>query len=330
VLIRPRPAAGLLMTVVAAFLFAVNGSVAKVILRSGITAPDLTTLRALAGCLGLVALGAALGPGIKRFRLRRNEIPKLVIYGLTGFFGVPILYFVGISRLPVGLALLFEYTAPLFVALWIRFGERKPVRARLWAGFVLSLLGLAGVAEIWGDARLDPLGVAASLAAAVLLAIYFVLGARVVSRRDPISVTGLAFGVSAIAGFVTRAVTGGLPDWRVVTKTTPGGVPIWLLCLYLVVLGTIVPYLLIVASLQHLPATSVGILGMLEPVLASAVAWIVLGEALTGAQLAGGAILLAGVVLAETARVTVRQNEPHAPAEDIHPPERDSSPAAAR
>ncbi len=325
------------MIVSAALLFAVNGTVSKLILQAGFQARDLATFRALGGFLGLILLGTVLSPGIRRFRLARKEIPLILVYGVTGFFAVPMLYFVAISRLPVGIALLFEFTAPVFVALWFRFGRRQPVRARLWAGLALSLVGLACVAEVWGGGmRLDGVGVAAGFTAAVLLAAYYLLGARGVTTRDSISLTGLAFGVSAVAGFATRAVAGGLPDWRVLTGEAAGGAPVWTLAVYLLICGTIIPYLLIVGSLRHLPATSVGIIGMVEPVLASAVAWITLGEteALNPAQLAGGVILLLGVGLAETARVTVGQNGPHArgerdPARDTPAPQRDSSPAAA-
>ncbi len=326
--IRPRPALGVVMVIMAAFFFSVNGSVAKTILRAGIPAADLTTFRALGAAVGLFVIGALVRPGIKRFRITGKEVPLLLVYGLTGFFAVPILYFVAISRLPVGIGLLFEFTAPLFVALWARFGQRQQVRGRLWVGFALSLAGLAVVAEVWGDVHLDTLGVAAALLSAVLLAIYFVLGAKGATSRDTISLTGFAFVISAAAGFLTKAVTGQLPDWSVLSQDTPGGVPIYLLCAYLIILGMIVPYSLVVAGFHHLPATSVGILGMTEPVMAAAVAWVALGEQLNTAQLAGGAILLVGVVLAETARVSVGQNEPHAPAESASASERDRSPAA--
>lgn len=335
-MIRPRPAVGVAMIAVAALLFSANGTVAKVILQTGVTAPDLTTFRAQCSCLGLLVLGALLRPGIRRFRITRRELPALVIYGIAGFFAVPMLYFVAISRMPIGIALLFEFTAPLFVALWARFGQGQRVRPRLWAGLGLSLAGLACVAEIWGDLRLDSVGLGAAFITALLLALYFVLGERNVARRDPVSLTGLAFGVSAIAGFATRAaVTGALPDWSTLTGSTSGGTPIWLLAIYLVVLGTIAPYLMIVGSLRHLPATSVGIIGMIEPVLASAFAWTLLGEALNAAQLAGGLVLLLGVGLAETARVTVGQNGPHVagqpdPAGTAAAPQRVSGPAPAR
>ena len=130
----------------------------------------------------------------------------MITYGLTGFFFVPMLYFVAISRLPVGIALLFEYMAPLLVALWARFGQRQQVKPRLWYGLAMSLAGLACVTQVWqADLRLDTIGVIAGLAAAGLLCFYYVLGARGVAQRDTVSLTWWAFGVSALAGLILAA-----------------------------------------------------------------------------------------------------------------------------
>ncbi|GIH04977.1 permease [Rhizocola hellebori] len=325
---RPRPALGVSMVAVAALLFAINGSVSKVILQAGIQARDLTTFRAAGSCLALLIAGVILRPGPTRFRVTVRELPLLLAFGVIGYFVVPMLYFVGLSRLPVGIALLLQYTAPLFVALWARFGRRQQVRPRLWIGFGLSLAGLAIVADVGGALKLDALGVAAALLCALLFALYFLLGERQVANRDAISVTAWGFGVAALAGLLTRGAGGRLPDWSSLAGTTAGGTPIWLLCIYLIIGGSVCSYALIAASLRHLPPTSVGMIAMLEPVLGSAVAWIALGESLTATQLVGGVVLLAGVGLAETARVGVRHNESHAPIEDtVLAPQRHSSPA---
>src|SRR5439155_18420976 len=134
---------------------------------------------ATGAALGLLLLTLVTRPGPARLRVARHDLPLLVAYGLAGFFLVPMLYFIGISRLPVGVSLLFEYTAPLFVALWARFGAHQRVKPRLWVGLVLSLAGLAAVAELWRSvghgSTLDPVGVAAALGAAALLALYHVL-----------------------------------------------------------------------------------------------------------------------------------------------------------
>jgi drug/metabolite transporter (DMT)-like permease len=289
---------GIAMVLSGAVFFAVNGTASKLVLQAGVDPLRLTALRAGGAAVGLVLL--ALLTNARGLAVTRAQLPLLVVYGLAGFFFVPLLYFVAIKYLPVGIALLFEYTAPVLVALWMRFVQGHVVRFRLWVGLVASLAGLACVAEVWGDLRLDPRGIAAALAAAVLLAAYFLLGARGVARRDPLSLTAWAFGVAAVAGAAVR-------PWWSFDATPLGhrshGLPVWLLCGYVVVFGSIVPYLLLAGALRHLPATSVSIVGMVEPVIAATVAWLALAEHLNVAQLAGGALILAGVTLAETARV---------------------------
>jgi drug/metabolite transporter (DMT)-like permease len=293
-------AAGVTMVLTAGALFALNGSVSKLMLQGGLDAPRLTTFRAAGAFLGLLLLAILTPPGPRRLALRRPELPRLIIFGLVGFFLVPMLYFVAISRLPVGVGLLFEFTAPVFVALWVRFGEHQRVKARLWLGLILTLTGLAAVAEVWAsELSLDPLGMAAGLTSAVLLAVFYVLGSKSVADRDPISLTCWAFGVAAVAGAIVR------PWWTFPVEVmggSSGGAPMWLLAVYLILLGTLTPYLLVTMSMRHLPPTSVGIIGTVEPVVASALAWVLLGEFLSSAQIVGGLVVLVGVVLAETAR----------------------------
>jgi drug/metabolite transporter (DMT)-like permease len=309
------------MVVGAGTLFAVNGTISKLVIQAGVRPTHLTTLRATGAFLVLLGIVLANhrrpvrsasfagrpGPVANRLAARWRELPMLAGYGLTGFFVVPILYFVAISRLPVGIGLLFEYTAPLLVAIWARFGQRQPVRPRLWTGLALSLAGLACVAQIWGHVTLDPLGIAAGFGAAALLAVFYVVGSHGVASRDPTSLTCWAYGIATICGAIAR------PWWDFpfpVLGTSQAGVPVWLLCCYVVVLGSVVPYLLVTGAMRHLPATSVGIVGMVEPVIATVVAWLALGEVLSLAQLLGGALVLAGVALAETARVATPEPTP--------------------
>ena len=308
-LARPvaRPAVGVAMVICAGSMFALNGTVSKLLLQGGFDPLQLSTFRATGGLLGLLLISVVVRPGPRRLALRWAEVPRLIAFGLAGFFFVPALYFLAISRLPVGIGLLLEYMGPLFVALWVRFGEHQQVKPRLWVGLVLCLAGLAGVAQIWvGEPRLDPIGTAAGLVCAVLLAVYYVLGSKSVQQRDPISLTCWAFGVSSVAGAIVR------PWWNfptgILTRTS-GGVPMWLLAAYLLVFGTIVSYLLTSASMRHLPPTSVGIVGMIEPVLATAIAWVFLNEVLDTGQILGGLVLLAGVMLAETARTAIQTPE---------------------
>ena len=82
-------------------------------------------------------------------------------------------------------------------------------------------------------------------------------------------------------------------------------VPGWVLILWIIVGGTIVPYLLILRGLRDLSASTSSVIGMLEPVVAGAFAWWWLGEKFSLIQLFGGVIVIAGIITADRARLAV-------------------------
>lgn len=301
-----RAALGYTMTLAAATLFAVNGSVSKLALEtSGMGTLRWTELRSTGAFVGLLVALLVLAP--RRLRVDRREAVSLLVYGVVGFVLVQWLYFVAIFRLPIGIGLLLEFTAPVLVVLWARFVWREPVRARVWPALGLVLAGLALVARIWAGLTLDEIGVAAGLTASVALAGYFLAGERLVARRDPYSL--VCFAIGAAAGFWAIVQ----PWWSfpfstlVESAVLPGfsdgaSVPVWTLAVWTILVGTIAPFVLSVGALQHLPATTVTIVATFEPVAASVVAWAWLGETLVAVQIVGGAVVLAGILLAETSR----------------------------
>lgn len=284
-------------------LFAINGTVSKAALLAGLSSLDMTQIRVTGTFLALLAVVVILRP--YALRVARREWPMLLVYGVVGIILVQAFYFVAIRRLPVGIALLIEYTAPLFVALWARFGKRRAIPRRFWGALALALLGLTMVAQVWsGDSNLDGVGVIAGFGAAVSLAVYFVIGetSQGPGGRDVVSFTMWGFGVATLVMAIVQ------PWWLFpfdllgTTSTLIEGVPpvsVWLLVAWVIVLGTTVPYLLTLASLGHLTAAASSVASMLEPVLAGVFAWVLLGEALTGWQLLGAGVVLTGVIIAE-------------------------------
>lgn len=289
----------------AATLFAFNGVVSKVVLSSGLSSLRLAQMRSTGALAGLALVLLVAAP--RRFHLSRAEIPFLILFGVAGLAAVQLFYLLAIHRLPVGIALLIQYLAPLLVALYARFFTDEPVRRRIWLAIVLAVGGLGLVVQIWNGLSLDGWGVAASLAAAVTFALYVLLAERAVGGRDPVSLSLYGFFFASLFWLVVQ------PPWTfpgeqltesvsLLGRLSTSELPVWALSAWVVFPGTILPFALVASALRHIPATRVAIVAMLEPVLATAVAYAWLSESLVPIQLLGGATVLAAIAIAQTAR----------------------------
>jgi drug/metabolite transporter (DMT)-like permease len=301
-----RPALGYAMVLTAATLWALNGTVSKVILKSGgVTSERLTEVRATGAFLLLFAVLLFVRRSTLRVSVR--ELPFLVLFGVGGLAFVAWFYFVAIERLEIGIALLIQYIAPVLVALWARYVLHEPVRRRIWAALGLSIVGLALLVEIWQGLELDGIGLLASLGAAVTFALYILLADHGLRTRSTSSLLAYGFLFAAVFWAIVQPWTSfpwGLLDDSVSLLGRLDGIelPVWLLMAWMVLLGTIVPFGLLVASLRHVTATRAGILAMFEPVAGTVIAYAWLREELDATQLAGAAIVLAAIGLAQTAR----------------------------
>jgi drug/metabolite transporter (DMT)-like permease len=297
---------GYLFALLGALLFGANGSLAKLLVEGGLTATQLTLFRSLgtavlAGLVLLITDRAA-------FRLSPRLLLVMAVLGIGGVALVQATYAAALAYLPVGVTLLLQYTGVLIVALVAFLVFKEKVRARLWVAIGLVLLGLVAVARPW-EARLDPTGVALAIGAAVTLAFYFLVGERQVGRTSPLAVSfwtmtfaslfwGLFSGWWELdAGTFARPldVGGQWGSWEL-----PLGIPL----LVTVVVGSFLAFLLFFSALKHLSATAAGIAASAEVVFAFAVAWVWLGETLDPVGIAGAAVVLAGILLAQTARQT--------------------------
>lgn len=309
------PAVGYALTLASAAFFGVNGTVSTLALEAGIEPTRLTALRCTGAAVVLLVALAVLAPG--RLRVSRRELPLLAVFGVVGVAMTQFLYYVAIGRMPVGIALVFEMTAPVFIALYVWLVRREKVRGRLWLALLLSLSGLVLVAQVWQDGgSLDAVGVGAALLAALCLATYYLLGERGTVSGDPVTLTCWSFVFAAVFWAVAAPwwrFDGAVLGERVTVSLGSVQLPLWVLVLWIVVLGAVVPFGLSIAALRHLAPTTAGLVATIEPVFASIVAWLWVEQMLTGWQIAGGAVVLTGIVLAQTAR-TAQAPLPETPA----------------
>jgi len=292
------------MVAVAAALFAVNASVVKVIEHNGVGAQRLTEVRSTGAFAGLLLI--VLATRRDALRITGRELVLVAALGIGGLALVQWSYFFAIHRLPIGEALLIQFVAPLLVALWARFAFHERVRRRIWLALVLSLSGLALIVELWRG-KLDGVGIAVAGIACLSFAFYILVAELGTRRRDPISLLAWGFLFAALFWAVVE------PWWSFPGDAFHGRTsllghlsslhaPLWLLVAWMILLGSIIPFALVVAALPRIGATRTAIVSMLEPVVAILVAWAWLGESLDGVQLAGAALTLAGIGLAQTAR----------------------------
>ena len=314
---RARPAIGYALVLSGAVLFIVNAGVARATIRGGIDPGTLTTVR-VTGSAAVYALWAVVADRSALRLPRGRMLGWMIVLGVVGVALLQWTYLVAIDRLPIGIALLLEYTAPVLIALWAWFVAKEQVGRAIWPALGLALGGLALVAQVWQGLAFDGLGVLAGLGAAVCFATYFLVGEHGTSHEDPIWVVLWSFVVATVVLNLVWPITAVTGD-DLTRQVSLGGelsaieVPGWVLLAWIVVPGSVLPFGFSMAALRHLPATVVSIVSMVEPIGVAALGWVWFGESLSPIQLVGGLAVLAGILLAQRARQV-----PHA--EPMPPP----------
>lgn len=290
-----HPQLGLLLALVSAAAFGTSGTLAKPLLEAGWSSGSAVAARI--GVAALVLLVPALLSLRGRWHLLRRHAGLILAYGLVPIAGCQWAYFNAVQRLDVGVALMLEYLGLVLVVAWLWARHGKRPRRLTAAGVVLALVGLALVLDVIGGVTLDVVGVAWGLLAAVGLAAYFLLSAREIDDLPPLVLAtgGLAAGTIAIllagaAGLLPMSAT--TDPVRFAGMTTPW----WVAVGALAVFAAAVAYAVGIAAARSLGSKVASFIGLTEVLFAVLFAWLLLGELPGVLQLAGGLLIVAGVV----------------------------------
>ncbi|MFB8028710.1 DMT family transporter [Streptomyces sp. NPDC056465] len=298
-----RRSAGLGLALASAFAFGGSGVAAKPLIEAGLDPLHVVWLRVTGAALVML-------PVAWRHRSLVRERPVLLAgFGLFAVAGVQAFYFASISRIPVGVALLIEYLAPALVLGWVRFVQRRPVTRAAAVGVVLAVGGLACVVEVWAGLTFDAVGLLLALGAACCQVGYFVLsdqgaghgGAADAAPPHPVGV--IAYGLLAGAAVLTVVARPWGMEWAVLggsAEMDGHPVPAWLLLGWIVLLATVLAYVTGVVSVRLLSPQVAGVVACLEAVIATVLAWVLLGEHLSAPQLVGGGVVLVGAFIAQS------------------------------
>ena len=293
---RRRGIGGLGYAVLSASSFGLSGVLGKGLLETGWTAGAAVLLRVTVAALVLAI------PTVMRLRgtwgALRRHVWLVVAFGLVPVAGTQFCFFQAVARLPVGIALLLEYTAPVVIIgwLWVRHGHR-PSRLTV-IGAAVAVAGLLLVLDVVTGRPVDPVGAIWALVGMIGAATYFVLGAHDAEGLPPIALAGGGMVVGAI-GLSLGGLLGVIPMSFMSASVALGGhlVPWWVDVLALGVLTAAIAYASGIAASRRLGSRFASFVALTEVLFALLFAWLLLGELPRLVQLFGGLVLLAGVAL---------------------------------
>lgn len=286
---------GLLIAVTSALAFSSSGPVMKPLLEAGWSLGAALLMRM--GLAGLVLAPALVAAMVRERRFLRRHGAIIVAFGLTAVAGCQVFFFSAMQRMPVAIALLIQYLAPiLLVALaWVR--TRRTPSSLVLAGSVVAIVGLVLVVDISG-ARFDALGTLFALGAAVCVAAYFLIAERAGDSLPPLALAsgGLLVGAALMAVLCAAGVLPfAAPDVTIVLGDMQ--LAWWVPVLWVGGVATTLGYALGVMAVPRVGSRVASFVGLSEVLFALGFAWLLLGEAPSPVQFAGGALILLGVVL---------------------------------
>lgn len=212
-----------------------------------------------------------------------GRLGELAVFGAT-LASVTITFYWAIERLGVGMGVTIQFLAPVLVLVWMRLVQGRHVAGFAWVAAGLAVAGTALMTRAWDLASLDPVGVLAGLGAMGSFAAYLLIGERLSSRLPGLTVVAYGFAVSALIWVVV------VPPRIVDVSATA-----WAQLVWVGLLGTAVPFLLMMSALRSTDPGTVGVVATIEPVVATGGAWIALGQSLSIVQMIGGMFVVLGI-----------------------------------
>jgi len=280
---------GFIYIISATILWGMAAPLAKYLFNAGVDPTDLVQARVT---YSFIVLALVFGV-FKRTALRiaPKDIFYFVILGLFGFALVQYTYFIAISKIDVGIALCLQYTAPTMIVLYSALFLGKKVGLPTIISVGLALVGCYLVIGAYNVAfeDLNWDGILWSLSSAVVFAFYTLYGEKGLKKYEPWTVFFYVVLCSTIFWNIAHpplVLVGQGWSWT-----------IWTGILAVAMLGTLIPFALFFMALKELDPIRLTVTSTLEPIFATIMAFLTLGEALDFVQIIGGVFIIASVIL---------------------------------
>lgn len=275
----------------AAVLWGMIGLWNRNLMAGGFTPTDIVVVRNFGGMLLLSAVFAVRDRSV--FRVRREHLKYFFGTGVVSVLLFTVCYFSCQRICSLAAASILLYTAPSFVVVLSAVLWHEPVTRRKVLALALTLLGCALVCGVFaGDVTVTAGGVLLGLGAGFFYALYSIFGRYALTHYSSLTVTVWTFLFAGPASLVLLR-----PGRMAAALQSPRQ---WLLSLGLVVFSTVAPYILYTRGLARVESGRASIMASLEPVAATLIGVLVFGEPLSPAAVAGILCVLAGVYISSS------------------------------
>jgi len=273
---------GLFAILTTVLSWAVAANVAFDLFTSGVRPLELAGISAMIATFGLAILHSFLGGG------HRPMHPKQFVLGLVLVFLVAADY-IAIQQLPVAIAIVLLFTAPILVVLWTALISRRVPSKTVLIALILSILGVAFVSRLLEIPlqQINWFGISIGLITAVCFAAYIILSEQLASSEAPVSILLKTYAVASLF-WLAYQFTQGLPLMLLTAEHFPKVFVVG-------IVGNLLPYLLFLWSIQRVRAERAAIVATFEPFVAAILAWFWFDQTLTLLQVIGGILIVTAV-----------------------------------
>lgn len=290
-----------LFVMCAAILWASGGTASKYLFNAGINPYVLVQYRV--SFSSLVIFGYLFFFKRQSLKINSKDLWSLAILGVLGMGGVQVTYLFAISKIKVAMAILLQYLAPFFVAIYSYLFFRERMDRWKVLSILLAFIGCFFVVEAYRVSffSLDKWGIIAGLFSAGFFSFYSLLGEGLMRKYDPWTVLLYAFVFGALF-FNSILPLNNLLVWKTEFR-------IFITVFYIILFGTAIPFGFYFMGIEHLRATRATIVATLEPISAGILSFFMLGEVFNWWQIFGGFLVIAAIIIIQSRR----EVDPEAP-----------------
>jgi DME family drug/metabolite transporter len=274
---------GLLAMILAVIAWAIAANVANRLFLKGVQPFELAGTSAIIATFGLALLDSLVGRSHAKPINHQQFALGLILVGLVSAD------YLAIQRLPIAVAIVLLFTAPILVVIWAALTSRCLPSYPVLVALSFSIVGVLLVSNLLASniEQVDWFGILVGLSTAVFFAAYIVLSEQVSVTNETIGVMLKTFAVASLF-WIAYQTTQGIP-W---TLLTPENI---LNVLYVGIAGNLLPYQLFFWCIQRVQAERAAIIATLEPLIAGTLAWVWFGQALSVMQIIGGVLIVTAV-----------------------------------